>query len=188
MSEASYGSLELLFRPAPLLVYKPARDVAKGNAMKVELNLRPEYLNGYLTSKVEGGLFMQIVGQTGVDQHANASFDWKGTKGTSVSAKLGLPDLHAILYCFKVVRERGGEVPTNFRGKQHPQPDTLEIFHRFEKSTTVIRVTFKEQGTIWNISKGPELRRSIAVAVHEEVSLLAYLEHSLKMFLMVGER
>lgn len=191
MQVDSFESLELLFKPAPYLVYKPnPRDATKGAAAKFELSVRPEFNElGWMTRRIAGGFFLEIAGQTGIDATDNAQFGWsKADDDERLVVKLGPVDLQNILYAFKRIRDDGKPLPVRMRPKGEETGLKLSLFHKFDDSSSIIEVNFSEQGSLFTVSKGKNNRRTISIGIAEEMTLRKYLDHALWAFLMVGER
>ena len=198
MQQDSYENLSLLFSAAPYLLYKPSfKDESKGAAAKVHCSLRPEFSDGYLTKDVKGGVFLEIAPQNGKDANGNPAFAWSvpgDPDPERIVTKLGLVDLQTMLFAYKTVRDEGKEIPEFFRPKRPSEamakynPVSIEMFHKFKDSSTIIGMTITERGTFLSISKGKDLRRNISISLTEEMSFRKYLEHCLWACLIVGER
>lgn len=198
MQQDSFENLSLMFNVAPYLLYKPSfKDAAKGSAAKVHCSLRPEFAEGYLTKNVKGGVFLEIAKQEGKDANGNVSFGWT-VSGESdpdkVVTKLGLVDLQTMLFAFKTVRDQGKELPEFYRPKRPSEamakyaPFTVELFHKFKDTTTIINLSITDRGSFLSVSKGAGLRRNISISLSEEMAFRRYLEHCLWACLIVGER
>jgi hypothetical protein len=176
----------LQLRPGPLLVYKPNRE-AKGNALKLELRLQPQFSEEGYQRKPAGGLFLDLVAQTGVDQNKNATFGW-GDDAGKLTAKLGLPDMSRMLLGYTLFRERGQAIPPAYRPKRDEQGIAVEMFHKFGETSTVITWAFLADGSTLRVSKGPQQYRSIKLDLAEELLLVNYLKLALTGFQLAGLR
>jgi len=173
--------------PQPYLVYKPSKK-GTGSAMRVQLRLEPEWeeKDGYVKplTKGNGGCFFELAAQTGFSD-GNASFGWNDA--TLVRAKLGLQDVMKLLTAIREVRVSAHEVPPACRGKTN-DPWTVELFHQFNASTTIISMKFEADRSFLRIGKSKDLHRSVALDLHEERGFERYLELVLEGFLRVGVR
>src|SRR5437867_11302790 len=85
----------------PVHFYKPRPD-GSGAALKVDLRLKPVYNDkGYIRA-VEGGLFLELAAQTSKGEDGHARFGWRDP--SKLTAKLGVPDISALLLGFRRVR------------------------------------------------------------------------------------
>lgn len=178
------------FTPAPYLVYKPSK-AGSGQALKLHLRLDPTWVEtdsgGYFERPKKQGLFLEIAPQEGMDGK-NAKFGW--TSPGLLRCKLGLVDVTKFLTAYREVRVAGREVPPQFRPgpDRNAQPYTVSQFHKYGDQSTAINYTFEDSRSIVRVSKSKDHARSIALDLHEEVGLMAYLELSLTAFLRVGVR
>lgn len=175
-------------RPEPIVFFKPT-PTGKGGAAKFNLSLQPTYKPGEnYVDAVDGGLFVDLVAQGDKNLAGYPTFKWT-EKETMITAKLGLPDVSALLASIRDFRVRGVEVATYLRGKQKPQPNQVSLFHQSDTSgTTGISYTFGDEDSVLRISKSKDKFRSISLNLGEEVILQAYLEYALNAFIRVGKR
>src|SRR6266487_4390492 len=104
----------LLVSPEPMYVYKP-RQTGDGAALKLDLRLKPiRNDKGYIHA-VEGGLFLELAAQTGKGEDGYARFGWQDAG--RLTAKLGVPDISAILLGLRSVRQLEKKVPEGIRAK-----------------------------------------------------------------------
>lgn len=182
----------LPFRRSRRVFHKPTRSGA-GSALQVELRLAPRWValekgGGFFDRQAskDGGCFLELVPQIGVDEQGNARFGW-GNEETMLRAKLGVPDLSALLTAMREVRWLGREVPPALRGSKGGEWD-VSLFHKVGQSATVITYTFEEAQSVLRISKSKDHWRTISLQLHEELVLQRYLEHCLDAYLIVGKR
>lgn len=193
--------LNLRYRPAPFLIYKPNdREPTKGVAMKVEYRAHPKFSDhGYLIpqpAKERGGLFMDLSQQSGRDSNDNPTFGWDRDQHDLITIKFGLPDLMAMLYANTRIRVTGKTLPESLRpsrkadGKWVPEQTglILGLTHKFDDSTTFIEWSFSERGSLIFASKSKELRRTVSLTLQEEIGFVAYLRRALDVFLETGIR
>lgn len=170
--------------PEAMYVYKPMK-AGSGTALKVDLRLDPVYGDtGYVT-EVKGGLFVELAAQEGV-KDGFPTFGWKSE--SKVSAKLGIPDVTALLLGLREVRMRGKPVPVGIRPKGDDKGATISLFHRFGDKTAAISLQFIADGSFFGISKSKDLRRGIKLTLSEEIALETYLRLALKKLLQLGVR
>jgi hypothetical protein len=172
---------ELRHRPRELYVYKPRQD-GSGTALKVQLRLVPTFHDKGWVADVAGGLFIEMAPQLpakGADGFAR--FDW-ASDGNKITAKLGVPDITAILVGIREVRFRGKPTPKSTRTKTDEVGTTVSLFHKFGESSTGIALQFSADATEILVSKSKELRRGIKLTLQEEVALEAYLRKALDAF------
>lgn len=186
---AVFSTLRL--SPEELLIYKPQSDVSKGSAGKWKFSLGPVINEKGYIEKVNGGFFVDIAPQVKSDGQF-AKFDWN----EKITAKLGLPDISAMLLALRLVRN-GQPIPTNLRplvkvdGKWTPIEDAtqLQLIHKSnfkdEDKTTIIGWRFSDRGSLFNI-KQKAGQRTISLTLTEEVQLEAYLKLALDAFLITG--
>jgi hypothetical protein len=179
------------FSPAPYLVYKPNKAGA-GQALKVQLRLDPNWVEtesgGYFERPKDQGLFVEIAPQEGTGEGGFAKFGWSSPG--LVRCKFGLVDVTKWLTSYRDVRLLGSEVPFAYRPgpDRNATPMQLSSFHKYGQHSTAISYTFEPTRGILRISKSKDLARSIALDVHEEVGLEAYLQLALQAFVRVGIR
>lgn len=173
----------LQLNPAPICFYKPKQD-GTGVAMKLDLRLKPTFGDGEFVSEVDGGLFLELVAQSGKDDRNNPTFGWKDND-KRITAKLGLPDISGMLYAIRTTRVLGKKLPPT---KNDDSGALLVMFHKYEEESTIIKMKFEAKGTVIEISKSKENRRSIMLSLSEEIELQSYLQHSLGAFHLVGKR
>ena len=176
--------LRLELNPESLYVYKPMKS-GKGAALKVDLRLVPTYGETGYVADVKGGLFVELAAQEG-EKDGFPTFGWKSED--KLSAKLGIPDVTAILVGLREVRLRGKVVPAGIRSKGDEKGTTVGMFHVFKDETTAIQLQFGADGSFLQISKSKEERRSIKLTLQEEVQLEIYLRFALQRLLQVGVR
>lgn len=193
----------LPFRPGPMLIYKPnERDHSKGGALKLEYRAYPNFNErGYLERQDNGGLFADLAAQTGVS-NGNADFNWKrdeavGTPNELITVKLGMPDILAMLFAYRLLRsDSAATLPDSYRpsrkeGDKWVKETTgkvLGLTHKFDNETTFIELAFADRGTLFRVSKSAKLRRTVSIALHEELLVLRMLERALDAYLNVGLR
>lgn len=178
--------------PQPYLVYKPQKN-GKGAAMRVHLRVEPVWEAKeeggvkYPVVKGEGagGCFLELAAQTGFGEGGFASFGWQDK--SLLRVKLGLPDVLKLLTAIREVRLAGHEVPAGMRGKDG-EAYTVSLFHKFGEGGTAISYKFEEGRSLVRVSKSKEWARGMAIELHEELGLEAYLRMALADFLRVGIR
>ena len=168
---------------APVYIYKPRAD-GSGAALKLQLRLKPT-LNekGYIHT-VDGGLYLELAAQTGKGEDGYARFGWQDN--LKLTAKLGVPDISAILLGLRYVRHLDKKLPDAIRAKGDQEGTSLGLFHRFGEATTAIDVKFAADGSFLRISKSKTWYRSIKLTLTEELVIEAYLQQALQAFLAVG--
>lgn len=182
----------LQLNPAPMHVYKPLK-AGEGAALKLDLRLSPTFGDGDYVEDIDGGLFLELVAQVGMDDKGNAKFGWKDD-AKRISAKLGLPDITSMLLAIRTVRVQGKKLPSTLKAPKGPDgnPSTdgtsFTMFHKFDTSTTVINVSFAGNGTVIEVRKSADNKRSIKLSLQEELELQSYLEQALTAFHLVGKR
>ena len=174
-----------LYRPQPLTVYKPKGDT-EGAALKLQLRLVPTYAGAEYPESVSGGLFVELVGQTGKDPAGFTKFGWQ--EDDKITAKLGLPDISAMLAAYRNVRLRGKPTPENTRTKGDTDGVTVSMFHRFDTDTAVLEWRLDATGSFFRISKSKDWNRSIRLSLQEEVQLETYLQRALSALQSLGCR
>jgi hypothetical protein len=175
---------ELRHHPREHYVYKPYKD-GSGTALKVQLRLVPTFHEKGYISDVDGGLFIELASQLpakGADGFAR--FGWE--EKTKVVAKLGVPDITAILAGIRDVRYRGKATPKSTRTKSDTDGTTVGMFHKFDNSSTAIAVKFAADHTELFVSKSKDLKRGIKLTLQEEVAFELYLRMALTAFLELG--
>ncbi len=175
------------FTPAPFLVYKPQKNGA-GQAMKLQLRLEPNWIDtddgGYFEKSRKHGLFLEIAPQEGSNGKF-PTFGWNSPK--LIRCKLSLADVTKLLTSYREVRFLNSVVPAGFRSA--PQNEYIcSSYHRYGDQSTAINYTFDPTRGLLKLSKSKEWARSIALDLHEETAIFAYLELSLNAFLRVGIR
>lgn len=184
----------LTFNPSPMYIYKPRPD-GSGVAVKLNLRLKPVFNEdeGYVDTKAtEGGLFLELVGQTGrVGKGENATFAWMDdTK--KVTAKIGLADQLGLLTAIRQVRHAGKPVPSHLRPKNEADEAkakrTVSLFHKFGTSSTAITYVFEAEQSYLGVSKSAAQRKSATLTLMDELQLETYLEHSLRAYVTLGIR
>jgi hypothetical protein len=171
---------ELRHRPREFYIYKPYKD-GSGTALKVQLRLVPTFHEKGWVTDVDGGLFLELAAQLpakGADGFAR--FAWDGN--TKVVAKLGVPDITAILVGIREVRFRGKPTPKSTRTKKDEIGTTVSLFHKFGESSTGIALNFSADNTEILVSKSKELRRGIKLTLPEELAFESYLRKALDAF------
>ncbi len=172
-------------RPEPFTVYKPQKS-GSGVVAKFNMRLDPVWEGDYV-KQVDGGLFLDLVAQ-GPDKNGFPSFKWDD-KASTVTAKLGLPDLSGLVVAIRDFRVRGLEVPTYLRGKPATaKPNTVVLFHKTDASSTVITYTFGDESSTIKLSKPGGVYKSVSLTLSEELILQQYLMLALDAFLRVGMR
>jgi hypothetical protein len=179
--EMSWRILGSTLRPEPLAIYK-AKKAGGGVAAKFNLRIQAQWPEeGDYVESVEGGLFVDLVPQAET-KGVNATFDWK----SPITAKLGLTDVSALLVAYREVRGRLGDVPGYLQAKQNPQANTVSLFHKNEKGSSVITYAFGSESSILRISTGADSFRSIAFSLSEELLVMKYLDLALEQLLRFG--
>jgi hypothetical protein len=173
------------FRPQPMYIYKPRGEI-DGAALKCQLRLVPNYSESKYIQSIDGGLFLEIVEQTGKGEGGFATFGWQND--TRLTAKLGMPDIGALLAGYQAVRLRGKSTPANTRTRTDTEGTTVSMFHKFDSDSTVIEWKFAADGSFLKISKSQEWKRSIKLSLQEEILLEAYLRNALTACQAVGMR
>lgn len=186
---------KLGFNPAPMYVYKPRPD---GTGVALKLNLRMEVKmseaqdGAEYVEEVDGGLFLDIVGQAGkTDDGKHAKFAWSDD-AKKVSAKLGLNDQLGFLTAIREVRYRGKPVPTPLRNKREEDPakavSTLSLFHKFGNSSTGITYNFTADGGSLRLSKSAQKWKAVNLTLMDEMQFERYLNLALDAYLSLGVR
>jgi len=181
-----------LFNPEPMHVYKPRPD---GNGAAMKLNLRLNATlgeSGEFVKSVDGGLFVDMAKQDGKTPDGRfPKFAWQD-ESSLVKAKFCLPDILGMLTAMRNVRLLGKPVPMSLRPKQEldeaKRKVTLSLFHKFNKSSSAITMTFGADSSVLRISKSKDLSRSISLSLLEELMLERYLDIALESFLRLGVR
>ena len=169
----------------PVHFYKPRPD-GGGAALKLQLRLKPSFnAKGYVDA-VEGGLYLELVAQTGKGEDGHARFGWQDN--LKLTAKLGVPDISALLLGFRYVRHLEKKLPDAIRAKGDQEGTSLGLFHRFGEATTAIDIKFAADGSFIRVSKSKTWYRSIKLSLAEELLFEAYLRLALDGFLAVGAR
>lgn len=175
----------LQFSPEPIYVYKP-RKTGEGAALKLDLRLQPLFNDKGYVESVEGGLFLELAAQGGKGEDGYARFGWQDD--TRLAAKLGVPDITAILLGLRTVRVLGKQLPDSIRSKNDKEATgvVLGLFHKFGEDTTAIDIKFAADGCFLRISKSADWHRSIKLTLQEELLVESYLKHALDAFTTVG--
>lgn len=190
---AATAPLTLEFNPRPLVIYKPnPKAKAKSAAAKFGYRVKP-FTDDKGYQRFVASFFAEIVPPDMTKNGQYIEFDWKGEQG--LSAKLGLPDLSAMLLGYREVRIKGGEVPPSIRPIVKTDtgwgPETkgnaVGLVHKFEDTMTTIKWSFHpEKGSLFEIARGRDNKFVISLTLQEEVQLVAYLELGLKALLMAN--
>ena len=123
----------------------------------------------------------------------DATFDYDSPN--RVGAKLGLPDITALITAIRC-RWARLQLPEAIQAKDRAanalRPDTVGIFHKFEKdgvkSTTSIEYQLVKDGAYLSMSKSATQRQRMKLTITEEIQLEAALLHALQMFQRTGKR
>lgn len=186
----------------PLTLHKPTPSQS-GSAAKFNVRM-VEHLGvsegAHFWKKTKGGLFVDLAKQIGQDDHGNATFGWQQEQGV-ITAKLGLPDLSALLLGYREVRLLGRAVPPDVRPQAREQDTddqrkrkaaTVSLFHRAEGkaggATSAITYEFTAQGGSFRVSKSKDVARSLSVSLAEELRLFKFFDMSLEYLLKAGAR
>ena len=183
--DAPKQQLGLILSPEPAYVYKPRQD-GSGAALKLDLRLKPVYNDKGYIQAVEGGLFLELAAQTGKGEDGYARFGWQDAG--RLTAKLGVPDISALLLGFRYVRHLEKKLPEAIRSKGDQEGTTLGLFHRFGEATTAIDIKFTGDGSFVRVSRSKTSYRSIKLSLTEELAVETYLQMALRAFLSVGAR
>lgn len=184
-------------KPESWRVYRARK--GQGSALTVDFRLEPTWKTGpqgtVYVSTLDGGMWLQIVPESGVDSGGNATFNWQG----GVRAKLGVPDISGLLVAMREVRLRGRAVPEYLgpRRKQgtewvptDPTKTTVGLTHRFgegaEVRTTIIQYKFDAGGGFLSISESAQSKGGIKLNLSEELQWQRVLEASLDTMLRWG--
>lgn len=189
--------LESEFSPQQHIIHKPTMK-GTGQALKLQLRLTPKWIptdnGGYFDKDANkrGGLFLELVPQSGNDGKGNATFAWQDADKV-IRVKFGMPDIVGLLAAIREYRLRGAPVPVYLREGKGPakaqSPDNkVFLFHKTEKGSTIITYEFREEDSVLRISKGKDNARSIAINLGEEVLFQRVLEMALDAYLRVGKR
>lgn len=202
-----------LLLPQPIAIHKPRSD-GQGSALKLnvrysfEFGTSPDSDVQYL-KRSRGGLFVDLAqqarhpdGAVKRDANGNAQFDW-ANRATLVSAKLGVPDLSALLVGYREVRELGQPVPPELRMPARAQ-DTEEqqqrkafgvsLTHKPATAgseaagTTIITYQFTGTGGTLRISRSREHAAQVSLTLAEEYRVFRYFELALDTALRLGGR
>lgn len=172
--------------------HKPQRS-GNGKALQVELRMSPKYClteggTAYFDGEAnkEGGCFLELVAQSGMDANGNARFAWDDEKAM-LRVKLGAPDLAALLTAIREVRHLGREVPADLRGKAGDEW-AVQLFHRTPSSSTLVQYSFAADRSTLRISRSKDHWRSIELTLAEELVLERMLQLSLDAYLTTGKR
>jgi hypothetical protein len=176
---------QLPLSPEPLYVYKPQK-AGGGAALKLDLRLTPTFNDKGFISEVNGGLFVELVEQTGNGEDGFARFGWQAE--TRLTAKLGTPDVAALLAGIRSVRHQSKPVPQSLRTKTDDKGITVGLFHKFGNDSTALEYRFGGDGSFLRVSKSKEWHRSIKLSIAEEIQLETYLQSALRAFQLVGLR
>lgn len=186
--------LDLTLHPAPVKIYKPSMKDLSGTALALDLRLDPVMGKSpkgtkYITS-IEGGLFLELVPQATMKSgDKDATFAWDSPK--RISAKLGLPDITALLIAIRSRWARRA-TPAKLRTKSDQVGSTVGMFHKYagdEGSTTnVISYELKGDQAFLRMSKGKEHQLKITIEMAEELLLEERLLQALRSFQLVGKR
>jgi hypothetical protein len=175
LDQVSKSALAWL-NPGALVVYKP-RNATDGAALRVQLRLEPTFSDQGRLRGATGGLFLDVVPQSGRDAFARFAWD------QPLTAKLGLTDVSTILVGLRA-QSSSGALPVSLQYKG--DPNQLVLFHKFAAGSTVVQLTWQPDGLVVQVSKSRELRRSIKLALHEVLQLETYLQQVFKAMLLVG--
>jgi hypothetical protein len=171
--------------PEPVKVHKPQKN-GHGTALKFDIRLVPVYATTAkgteFISKVEGGVFLDLAAQAGMT-NGNATFDWN----TTITAKLGVNDLSALLLGLRYVRVRHDPIPEELRTKGDTAGTTVGLFHKFDNASTAISLTFAKDGSFLRVSKSKELNRTIKLSLVEEFQLERAMLRALDLLQTVGK-
>ena len=200
-----------LLLPQPLTIHKPRQN---GGGVALKCNLRYKFEWGtkpeqappeYFLKRTKGGLFLDFAVQSGErTEGGHAKFAWADRK-TLITAKLGLPDLSALLAGYQAVRMRGAAVPSELRPAARDSDDeaavqrkalTVSLTHRpasagsqaSAQATTIISYTWSASGGTLRVSKSKDQVAQIALTAAEELRVFKYLELALETHLRVGAR
>ena len=138
-----------------------------------------------------GTCFMQTGAQSGpMAPNGGAPFDLK-SPGKTITVKLGLPDIGALIAAYRAVRLAGQAVPAKLRAySSDPNRDTsmsVGLVHKYQPKggpaqAKTISWQFNADGSFLGLSNG-SLRQSVVLGPGDEVLLIAHLERSLGLCL-----
>lgn len=175
--------INLPLTPQAMYIYKPS-GAGTGTAFKLQLRLSPAWNEKGYIEEVDGGLFLDLAGQTGKGDDGFARFGWPD----AITAKLGIPDISALLAGLRYVRTLGKKVPEALRPKNDTGGVTVGLFHKFGEESTAISLKFEADGSFVAVSKSKDARRSIKLSLSEEIQFESYLTSALAAFQLVGRR
>lgn len=128
-------------------IYKPN---SKGNGAASKFQCRTKWKTVDGVDYAELVLFLETAKQTGFDSNKNASFGWSTSsdknKSTSVTMKLGMPDIGEMLLVFM------GRKP--YVGPEPKEGKKIEpgIYHQNKNGNTSLRLKWSEGKLYLNIS------------------------------------
>lgn len=181
--------------PEPMLVYKPRLDKKTnkpiGKALKLQLRIAPTFghdsTGGVYVAQHSGGLFVEVVQQTGVNpDNGTATFGWAGDEHRSV-AKLGVPDISALLLGYQRKRLLGQPIPPPFCGND-TKGERISLIHTSESGSTVIMWAFTDKGSFFRVMRKGGNDFSISLSFAEEILFENYLRMALTTFQSIGGR
>jgi hypothetical protein len=203
-----------LLIPQPLTIHKP-RQSGGGLALKANLRFKFEWghkqgpdassTDDYYLKRSKGGLFLDFAAQSGErTASGHAQFAWTD-RATLITAKLGLPDLSALLAGQQAVRIRGAAVPSELRPAARDSDDeaavqrkalTVSLTHKpatagsaaDARATTIISYTWSANGGNLRVSKSREQAAQLNLTAAEELRFFRYLDLALDTLLRVGAR
>lgn len=186
----------------PLTIHKPNAS-GSGSAGKFNVRLVEEYgvADGKrYWKKTKGGLFVDLAKQGPQNPQGDATFGWRQEQGL-ITAKLGLPDLSALLVGYRAVRELGKQVPVELRPQVRESDDdtarqrkalTVSMFHKAQGraggTSTAITYEFTANGGTLRVSKSKELARTLNVSLAEEYRLFKFFDSGLGALMKLGAR
>ena len=139
-----------MLNPEPLEFYKPKAD-GSGAAIQFDQRIEVTWKESGFVEDADGGVFVTLAAQQGAGDDGFARFGWQDV-GTVIKAKLGTPDLAALLLGFREVRHRGKPVPKGIRPKDDTTGLTVSLFHKSpDKTNSVIELAFDESGSFFSV-------------------------------------
>jgi hypothetical protein len=158
-------------QPKEYRIYKPKK--TSGSALKLQYRFKSRRED---KKYPEAMLFLEIACQTGTDSNDNASFDWAHTeeyKGSSVTMKLGLPDVGELLLVLTSKKEYAGPAP---KGGNKVAPG---LFHQNKNGNTILKFAKMSggySGYVAQLSTGKDNSYRISITEGEAIIMKILLE------------
>lgn len=160
-------------------IYKPN---SKGAGAASKFQCRTKWKTVDNVDYAELILFLESAQQKGFDSNKNASFGWSTNadknKGTSVTMKLGMPDIGEMLLVLKGRKQYVGPEPKQGR-KIEPG-----IYHQNKNGNTSLRLKWSEGRLYLNISSQDDKKNVTKVSHSITTAEAAVLESLLENFVV----